>query len=228
MDTANIKREIIDFLRDLVIIIVIVLVLRTYLVEPFQISGQSMYESYYDKQFILVDRFSYLDIPYIKTWEIERWDVVVLRPWVDKDREYFIKRVIWVWWDTIKIEDGNVYLKTKWKDEFIELDESDYLTPENDWHTYVKWWAKIFEIPEWEFFIMWDNRNHSSDSRTCFSYSCTISSKDAYVEKDNIIWKVLLDLWYFNFRTFSFIHPELMIDTSPKWFSSLRTYDYNL
>jgi signal peptidase I len=36
------------------------------LAEPFQISGQSMADSYYNKEFIIVDRFSYLDIPMIK------------------------------------------------------------------------------------------------------------------------------------------------------------------
>jgi signal peptidase I len=55
----NFTGEVLDFLKDLTIIVVIVLVIRTFFVMPFQINGQSMYESYYDKEFIIVDRFSY-------------------------------------------------------------------------------------------------------------------------------------------------------------------------
>jgi signal peptidase I len=58
----NIK-EILDFLKDLLIIGLIVIVIRTFIAEPFQISGESMASSYYDKEFIIVDRFSYLTIP---------------------------------------------------------------------------------------------------------------------------------------------------------------------
>jgi signal peptidase I len=56
-------KEIIDFIKDLIIIGLVVLIIRTFIAEPFQISGPSMYGSYYDKEFIIVDRFSYLDIP---------------------------------------------------------------------------------------------------------------------------------------------------------------------
>ncbi|MBT3727246.1 hypothetical protein HOG21_06355 [bacterium] len=53
------KNEILDFFKDLIVIVVIVLVIRTFLAMPFQINGQSMYSSYYDKEFIIVDRLSY-------------------------------------------------------------------------------------------------------------------------------------------------------------------------
>jgi signal peptidase I len=56
-------KEILDFIKDLIIIGLVVLIIRTFIAEPFQISGQSMYSSYYNKEFIIVDRFSYLDIP---------------------------------------------------------------------------------------------------------------------------------------------------------------------
>jgi len=66
-------QEALDFLKDIIIIVVIVVVIRTFLVMPFQINGQSMYESYYNKEFILVDRFSYRELPFFgQTQEIER------------------------------------------------------------------------------------------------------------------------------------------------------------
>lgn len=105
-------KEAFDFLKDIVIILVIVFVIRTFLVMPFQINGQSMYESYYDKEFIIVDRLSYRDIPLIgQQRAIERGDVVIFTPEVSDDRKYFIKRVIGLPGETLKIEDGRVYLK---------------------------------------------------------------------------------------------------------------------
>lgn len=237
MDKKEFKSEVIDFIKDLVIIVLIVFFVRTFLVEPFQISGESMADSYYDKEFIIVDRFSYLDIPNIKKWEVKRWDVIVFKPWVDKTKEFFIKRVIWLPWDTLKISNWKVYLKKEWDTDFMELDENDYLSDANNWKTYVKGVkkesSKIYKIPENSYFVMWDNRNWSSDSRSCFSYSCNFSPKSNFVPKDEIIWKVLIDLWYFNFRNFSFTHPWSKnypwiewIKTTPRWINSPSTHNY--
>jgi len=97
--------EALDFLKDIIVILVIVLVMRTFLIMPFKINGQSMYESYYDREFIIVDRFSYLDLPIFgQTQEVERGDVIVFAPGVSEERKYFIKRVIALPGETLKIE----------------------------------------------------------------------------------------------------------------------------
>jgi len=59
-----------------------------------------------------------------------------------------------------------------------------------------------------------------------FFSSCSGSSHDNYVLKDDIIGKVFIDLWYFNFKNFSFTNTELAISTAPKFFSSLDSYTY--
>ncbi len=185
---------------------------------PFQINWQSMYESYYDKEFIIIDRLSYL------IWNPKRWDVIVFRPHVSDDKEFFLKRIIWLPWDEIKIEDWKVYLKQKWIGDFIELNES-YLSDANNWFTFVSWTKakQEYMLWDWDFFVMWDNRNHSTDSRTCFS-NCNIVSY--FIWEKDMIWKVFLDLGYYNFKTFSFLHPEFGIDTHPKFFDSISTYNY--
>ena len=109
--------EVIMFLRDFVIIIMIVFFIRTFIVTPFQINGQSMDPSYHDKEFILVDKFSYLDFAHDTVNIPENWigqsyltsiwnsipvhigdpirgDVIVIKPHVDATREHYIKRVI--------------------------------------------------------------------------------------------------------------------------------------
>lgn len=222
----KIKKEVIEFFRDLVIVIVAVFFIRTFIAEPFQISWQSMATSYYDKEFIIVDRFSYLDIPFIKNWNISRWDVVVFKPNVSKEKQYYIKRVIALPGETLKIAEWKVYVKKVWWTDFIELQEN-YLSDANKWLTYVRWDAKAHEytVPANSYFVMWDNRNASTDSRECF-YSCAVALHSNFIEKKDITWKVFIDLWYFNFKNFSFTNPNLWISTFPRLLNSPRQYNY--
>ncbi len=233
MDKKKVKSEIFDFVKDLIIIWIIVLIIRVFIAEPFQISGQSMYSSYFDKGFIIVDRFSYLDIPFIKDWEINRWDVVVFKPWVNNEKQYFLKRIIAIGWDTLKIKNGDVFLKKSWETEFVELNEK-YLNDKNKWNTKIRNLKveRIFRVPKDHYFLMWDNRNHSSDSRTCFSFSCNNSIQNPFIKSNEIIGKVFIDLGYFDIRNFSFTHtwknyPEIKwMDTSPRWLNSPSTFTY--
>ncbi len=232
-------KEFIDLIKDLAVIVIIVLIIRTFLVMPFQINGQSMYDSYYDREFIIVDRFSYIKIPVIKKWAPDRWDVIVFKPHVSRDKEYFIKRIIGLPWDIVKIDNWKVYLFSDEAWDFEELHEW-YLSDSNKDSTFVRWatWEVVYHVPENSFFVMWDNRNASTDSRTCFS-SCAIEGKTNFITKWDITWRVFLDLGYYNivdyikvnpleikFGTFSFIHPQLWIDTHPRWFSSPSSYQY--
>ncbi len=216
-------KEIVSFLKDLLIIGVIVFVIRTFFILPFQINWQSMYQSYYDGEFIIVDRFSYTFLH-----KPNRWDVVVFRPHISEDKEYFLKRIIGLPWDKIKIENWKVYVFSISKNTFVELQEP-YLSDSNRNATFVSWdkASHIYEVPLDSYFVMWDNRNHSTDSRTCFS-SCYIPWTTNYAKQYDIIWKIYIDLGYFRISKFDFVHPNLWINTKPKWFSTSRTHNYDL
>lgn len=214
------QSEIIDFLKDLVIILAIVFFIRTFVGMPFQISGQSMASSYYNKEFILVDRLSYF------FGGPDRWDVVVFTPWVDKDKKYFLKRIIGIPGDSIKIESGIIFVKKADSEIFIQLNET-YLNLENNWFTFSenKSVSREYRLGEDQFFVMGDNRNHSTDSRHCF-YTCSIEGSSNFASSGNITGKVFLDLGYFSLRNFSFIDSELGLNTTPKFFSSEATHTY--
>ncbi|MDD3144836.1 MAG: signal peptidase I [Candidatus Gracilibacteria bacterium] len=214
------KSEILDFFKDLLIIIVVVVVIRTFIAMPFQISGQSMYSSYYDREFIIVDRISYI------LGNPSRGDVIVFKPYVNDAKKYFLKRIIGVPGDTIKIEEGNVFIKNKNTSDFVQLDEV-YLNEENKGNTFVgiSKGSHQYELANDQYFVMGDNRNHSTDSRECFS-NCV--GRSEFISKKDMIGKIFLDFGYFNFKKFDFIQPDLGIDTTPRFFSSPSTYSHNL
>jgi signal peptidase I len=152
--------------------------------------------------------------------------VVVFKPHVSQMKEFFLKRIIWVPGDTVRIEKGIVSIKTTDSKIFEILDEV-YLNEENKGNTYV--WGlgerKEYLVPDNEYLVLWDNRNHSTDSRQCFS-SCSYPWSSSFVRQQDLTGKVLLDLWYFNFKSFDFIHPTLGIDTTPRFLNSPKNYDY--
>jgi signal peptidase I len=59
----NTLREFIGFLREIIIIFIIVIMIRTFVITPFRINGTSMETSYHDREYIIVDKFSYLNLP---------------------------------------------------------------------------------------------------------------------------------------------------------------------
>lgn len=216
-------REVIGFLRDLVIIFIIVIVIRSFIVTPFRINGSSMETSYHDKEYIIVDKFSYLNLPTtygenmqnadswdkisnavlrnipVHVGDPVRGDVVVITPHVDRQKEYYIKRVLGTPGDKIKFEDGEVFIKKIWSEEYIKISEP-YLSSANAGQTRLPDNVKTneFLIPEGYYWVMGDNRNNSADSRSCFR-SCIGDVMNAhFIKRKDIIGKVLLNLGYYN------------------------------
>jgi signal peptidase I len=83
---------------------------------------------------------------------ISRYDIVVFTP-PDEPDELYIKRVIGLPGETIRVEDGKVYA------DGVELDDS-FIAEKMDSSG-----DGIYEVPEDCYFMMGDNRNHSWDSR---------------------------------------------------------------
>ena len=119
-----------------------------------------------------------------------------------------------------------MYLKALGKEEYSILDEA-YLDEKNNGSTYVNGDKGVHEyvIPDDSYFVMGDNRNHSTDSRTCFS-TCFLEQNSSFISSADITGKVWMDLGYFNIGAFSFIHPALGISTTPRWLDSPRNWEY--
>lgn len=221
-------QEFIDFVRDLIIIIFFVLIIRTYIVAPFQINGTSMETNYHNKEFILVNKFSYANEFWLFIWNPNRWDVVIFRPHANNGKEYYIKRVIWLPWDKIKFNDWEVYIQASWKKEYIKLNE-DYLSPLNKGKTFLPLNVKEqeFTVPQWEYFLMWDNRNNSSDSRSCFM-SCSLDWATHFTKRKDIVGMVLMDFWYYNIfdNTSSTWLGKFGWENKPSFLNTIKTWNY--
>lgn len=224
IDTGNeTMREFITFFRDLIIILIIVLFVRGFLVTPFRINGSSMESNYHDKEYILVDKFSYTNLPVeyeykakfgsgLSSWTAKalrnipihigdpvRWDVVVITPHADAAKEYYIKRIIGMPGDIIRFEGGLVSIKKSGAKDFVKLSEP-YLSSANSGHTFLPESVEgnQFTIPDGYYWIMGDNRNNSADARSCFR-SCSGKDVNAhFLSRKDIIGRVLLDFGYFN------------------------------
>ncbi len=183
--------EWIAFLRDIVIILVLVIFVRTYIAAPFRISGSSMEDNYHNGEFIIVDKFTYADFGAFKVGDPKRGDVVVIKPHADNGKDFYIKRVIGIPGDDIKIDNGFVYLKKSGAKDFVMLIEN-YLSPVNYGKTMPGRTSNdsTFHVPEGQYFLLGDNRNGSADSRDCF-YSCSVGNTTHFIHRDDIVG----DLW---------------------------------
>ncbi len=180
---------LVDYARSFFPIFLIVLLLRSFLVEPFRIPSNSMMPTLLTGDFILVNKYDYgIRLPVInkKIFSIgdpERGDVMVFR-WPEDDKTPFIKRVIGVPGDHITYVDKQLTING----QKIELEKigvyqgvgsgigmtgADILQENLDPVVHNILIApdrqskevEDFVVPEGEYFMMGDNRDNSLDSR---------------------------------------------------------------
>lgn len=147
-------RSFLEIVKIVVISAAIVIPIRLFIVCPFYVQGASMEPNFYDREYLLVDEISY------RFREPERGEVVVFR-YPEDPREYFIKRIIGLPGETLKIDNGGVYLLDKSTNSWTKLAEA-YLASDSNTLTFE---AQQVTLGPDEFFVLGDNREHSRDSR---------------------------------------------------------------
>ncbi|MDO8468369.1 MAG: signal peptidase I [Candidatus Peribacter sp.] len=152
-----------DVLLNIVIIVAVVAGIRTFLVSPFQVEGNSMIDTLENRQYIIINKLSYfLHAP-------ERGDIVVFRPPNTDHSKFYVKRIIGLPGDEIIIRDGDVFVQSEGSGKELRLNET-YLNERNTDHTYVgaagSGEEKRYAVPEDHFFLLGDNRLGSLDSRS--------------------------------------------------------------
>lgn len=141
-----------ETIRFAVIALLIVLPIRFFIAQPFIVSGASMDDTFENNQYLIVDQVSY------NFHQPERGDVVIFKYPLDPSK-FFIKRVIGLPGETVVLSGLSVSIQNEKHPEGITLEEPYLDTVSKE--TYL-----TITLDENEYFVMGDNRDHSSDSRT--------------------------------------------------------------
>ena len=180
---VNQKEGLIEFAGSLAPVLGLVLVLRSFLIEPFQIPSQSMVPTLKVGDFILVSKWTYgIRLPVLRTKIIEidspeRGDVMVFFP-PHEDR-YFIKRVVGLPGDKIHVLNGVVFINGNKMTQTSVAEEAnsprsvvmsenlagvEHLMQKRTSPTRLSQNYSAV-VPQGHYFMMGDNRDNSSDSR---------------------------------------------------------------
>lgn len=186
-----------DTFKTIFFAILIAVVIRTFLFEPFKIPSGSMYPTLYVGDYLFVSKYTYgyskhsfpFSMPLFdgRVWDDkpERGDVVVFK-FPQDNRTDFIKRIIGLPGDKIKLEGGRLYINGKQverevTEDFVLRDklgnaeryrQYTETLPEGYKHRIIE--VSDFEnvddmpeveIPQNSYFVMGDNRDRSDDSR---------------------------------------------------------------
>ncbi len=178
---------IVEYARSFFPIILVVLVIRSFVVEPFRIPSASMLPTLHIGDFILVNKFTYgIRLPVINTKiielnEPERGDVIVFRYPENPSIDY-IKRVVGLPGDTVGYFDKTIYIngepvaqrdKVKPEELFnLSSSRSELRSEQLGEHEHdilVNMQIRLVEgetiVPDGHYFVMGDNRDNSKDSR---------------------------------------------------------------
>ena len=165
-----------DVIETIVISLSIFLIIYMFLMQPHQVNGKSMYPYFDNGEYVMTDKISY------NLGKPQRGDVVVFHAPPQAHCPTgtgcdFIKRIIGLPGDSVEIRDSMVFING------TQLEE-DYLP--SSVMTYPGQFASngAITVPEGHYFVMGDNRNHSSDSRAW-----------GFVNVDELVGKAFFRYW---------------------------------
>ena len=144
----------------------------TFVGQRTEVEGASMENTLHNGDNLIVDKLSY------RFRDPERFDIIVF-PFQYQTNTYYIKRIIGLPGETVQImEDGSIYINGE------KMEESygrEVIQPETIGRA-----AEPIVLGEDEYFVMGDNRNNSSDSRTDIVGN---------IKREDIIGKAWLRIW---------------------------------
>lgn len=149
-----------DFVKIVLIALVIIIPVRYFIFQPFVVFGSSMEPNFINGQYLIIDELSY------RFSDPSRGQSVVLK-YPNDHKQYFIKRIVGLPGETIQIENGRVTIYNAENPQGITLEEpylpSQGLTYAHD--VSVVAGTRTLTLKDDEYFVMGDNRFASSDSR---------------------------------------------------------------
>ena len=161
--------SVLEILETIVISVLAVFIIRTFLFQPFLVSGASMEPNFSNGNYLLVDEISY------RFREPQRGEVIVFEP--PAGGRYFIKRIIGLPNEKVIIQDGEITIfdrqgnKTALKEDYLSVNIKTFGDSE-------------VVLGPGQYFVLGDNRNYSFDSRAW-----------GFLAKEKIIGLAKLRIW---------------------------------
>ena len=168
----RIMRELLNTAIYLLCVLGAVWLVITFVGQRTEVEGASMENTLHNGDNLIVDKLSY------RFHDPERFDIIVF-PFQFQDNTYYIKRIIGLPGETVQImDDGSIYINGEKLEENYGM---EVIKPETIGRA-----AEPIELGDDEYFVMGDNRNNSSDSRT---------DMVGNIKSENIIGKAWLRIW---------------------------------
>ena len=155
------------------VIIVVVVLIRTYIVTPVIVRGDSMYDTLKDGEVLFLGKINY------RLKEIERFDIVVIK---DLDGDAIIKRVIGLPGDNVEYKNDVLYINGKAYNKKFTSDVTEDFTLEEICEIHQV--GCVDKIPDDMCLVLGDNRDVSADSRV-----------KGLIKKSQIKGKAIFRLW---------------------------------
>ncbi len=145
---------VIEVAKIVIIALIIIRPVHAFLIQPFYVKGASMEPNFHDQDYLIVDQLSY------RLHDPRRGDVVVIHnPF--QANEFFIKRIIGLPNETVRIADNTVTITNTEHPNGFVLDETPYLEPNVQTPGNIE-----VALSADEYYVMGDNRTASLDSRS--------------------------------------------------------------
>ena len=143
--------SIYEILKTIAVVLIFAFIIRTFVFQPFVVDGSSMVPSFHDRDYLIVNKFDY------RFQAPQRGDVIVFKsPTIPNTN--FIKRIIGLPGETVKIENNQVSVNGKVLSE-------PYINKEDGTEDSLQIAPIDRTLASNEYWVMGDNRDHSSDSR---------------------------------------------------------------
>lgn len=141
--------------RALGTLVVLLLFIRGFIVEPGRINGESMEKTFLDEDLFLVNKYVLL------LRAPKRGDIVQAIDPLSK--RLVVKRVIGLPEEQLAIHDGSVYLRD---DEGVQTKIEESWLEDQEWTDTAEGGSQVYvRIPQQSYFLLGDNREQSADSR---------------------------------------------------------------
>ncbi len=187
---SSLKQEAWEWSKAITIGILIIVLVRTFFVTNYSVSGQSMEPTLQHMDKVLVSKISYT------VGDIDRLDVLVFHK---KQNEDYVKRVIGLPGDRILYENDRLFINGNLVDEPYLTKYEAYQNPNERFteNFTLKSITGQVLVPPNSYFVLGDNRRQSLDSRYF-----------QFVKKEDIVGKVVLRYWPLNSTTINFMNES--------------------